>query len=338
MRGLVLKLTNTSAQSFYLHDLVSSPSDGPNGSKAGPFYIHPSQVVRLSNTSDVTRSIETGVIGGFIAKGWLTAVYENGDVMDVSAVGRVYSGATPSAAGLKGIVPAPTAGQDELFLRGDGTWADSLFNPSIGDTPIKWYSYYGTPTGHGATLTGTAVFHDANEGVWLTTSLSSQTGYMFWSRDYDYSENIIFTTTVRAGGGTGADGITVYFGANSSNVSYGSSHGGVSVVLDEYAGGLGNADVISVYANSSLITQTTAYTVLDDNTYRTFNFIYEVVGGSKYLTVEMNGVYVCRAPLGSWTPAGDFVGISGYSGASTNCHACKSFVAKSARAWKFIKE
>ena len=33
-------------------------------------------------------------------------------------------GATASAAGAEGNVPAPAAGDQEKFLRGDGTWAE----------------------------------------------------------------------------------------------------------------------------------------------------------------------------------------------------------------------
>ncbi len=33
-----------------------------------------------------------------------------------------FSGATAQAAGAKGMVPAPSAGDNTKFLRGDGTW------------------------------------------------------------------------------------------------------------------------------------------------------------------------------------------------------------------------
>ena len=38
----------------------------------------------------------------------------------------VMTGAGASAAGAKGLVPAPAAGDNDKFLRGDGTWADDL--------------------------------------------------------------------------------------------------------------------------------------------------------------------------------------------------------------------
>lgn len=42
-----------------------------------------------------------------------------------------FAGATATDKGTAGVVPAPEAGEHELFLRGDGTWAA----PSLGDLP-----------------------------------------------------------------------------------------------------------------------------------------------------------------------------------------------------------
>lgn len=44
------------------------------------------------------------------------------DIHDANAV--AMTGATASAGGTSGFVPAPTAGDNEKFLKGDGTWAD----------------------------------------------------------------------------------------------------------------------------------------------------------------------------------------------------------------------
>lgn len=39
------------------------------------------------------------------------------------AADNIFVGATSSIPGSKGLVPAPQAGDDEKFLKGDGTWA-----------------------------------------------------------------------------------------------------------------------------------------------------------------------------------------------------------------------
>lgn len=49
-----------------------------------------------------------------------------GDTLNVTISGgvdSVFTGATSVAGGLSGIVPAPVAGDEEKFLRGDGTWS-----------------------------------------------------------------------------------------------------------------------------------------------------------------------------------------------------------------------
>lgn len=61
------------------------------------------------------------------------------------------TGATSSAAGAKGMVPAPSSGDNTKFLRGDGTWAAAggaasitvkhyvdVYNPNTGsyDLPV----------------------------------------------------------------------------------------------------------------------------------------------------------------------------------------------------------
>jgi hypothetical protein len=52
------------------------------------------------------------------------------------------TGATASAAGTKGLVPAPAKGNQSKFLRGDGTWA----------TPIDTNTTYGEASATAAGL------------------------------------------------------------------------------------------------------------------------------------------------------------------------------------------
>lgn len=43
---------------------------------------------------------------------------------EIFTIPGVMKGATSSAAGAEGNVPTPAAGDQEKFLRGDGTWAE----------------------------------------------------------------------------------------------------------------------------------------------------------------------------------------------------------------------
>ena len=47
----------------------------------------------------------------------------SGSYNDLSDIPIEMTGATSSAAGTSGLVPAPTSGEQGAYLRGDGTWA-----------------------------------------------------------------------------------------------------------------------------------------------------------------------------------------------------------------------
>lgn len=73
-------------------------------------------------------------------------------MLDEKAGKDAMTGATSSADGMSGLVPSPSAGNQEKFLRADGTWdiafsydyvADNWLSPSSGD------SYWHTPSSQG---------------------------------------------------------------------------------------------------------------------------------------------------------------------------------------------
>ena len=55
------------------------------------------------------------------------------------------TGATAQAAGAKGMVPAPSSGDNTKFLRGDGTWAAAGGAASV--TVNHYIDVYNTTTG-----------------------------------------------------------------------------------------------------------------------------------------------------------------------------------------------
>lgn len=52
----------------------------------------------------------------------------------------VMTGATSSVAGEKGLVPKPSAGDNDKFLKGDGTWSDDLPRASFVGTTLVFSS------------------------------------------------------------------------------------------------------------------------------------------------------------------------------------------------------
>lgn len=83
-----------------------------------------------------------------------------------------FGGATSSVAGSSGMVPAPAAGDDDMFLRGDGTWAEAESVKSVNSqTPDNT----GDITLSGANIPSSAITGAANVDAGLS-ALSGQIG------------------------------------------------------------------------------------------------------------------------------------------------------------------
>jgi hypothetical protein len=62
--------------------------------------------------------LKTGQVLGFNGTEWVPTT------LPEAVTGSVMAGATATTAGTSGYVPAPQAGDENKFLRGDGSWAD----------------------------------------------------------------------------------------------------------------------------------------------------------------------------------------------------------------------
>lgn len=77
-----------------------------------------------------------------------------------------FSGATTDEAGTGGTVPAPAAGDQEKFLKGDGSWA-AVADTKVTNTLDTTTKAYITGTTSSSSNTGTQVF---DTGVYLDTT------------------------------------------------------------------------------------------------------------------------------------------------------------------------
>jgi len=90
----------------------------------------------------------------------------------------VFTGATSSSAGVAGIVPAPAAGDQNKFLKGDGTWApiSAAVDEKVKVTASTAKAYLiGTTT----SPDGTAVEGVGNTGVYMTDGTLTATNLSF---------------------------------------------------------------------------------------------------------------------------------------------------------------
>ena len=102
------------------------------------------------------------------------------DKITIAAKDTTYSsmtGATSSAAGTSGLVPAPASGKQSSYLRGDGTWAvPTNTDTKVTNTLNTTAKAYVTGTTSSSTNTGTQVF---DTGVYLDTTPGMLTATTF---------------------------------------------------------------------------------------------------------------------------------------------------------------
>ena len=94
-------------------------------------------VYTLTSANGGTWSVVTRNMGPKIEAGTNTTVSYSSGTYTVSATDTTYSdmtGATSSAAGSNGLVPAPASGDQDKFLKGDGTWATAGGGPTVVQT------------------------------------------------------------------------------------------------------------------------------------------------------------------------------------------------------------
>ena len=83
------------------------------------------QVNQTTNELEVSGGVVTSISPTQNTPGSITVTEGDGTITPVSVISQM-GGATSSTAGTAGYVPAPTAGDDDAYLRGDGTWDDSV--------------------------------------------------------------------------------------------------------------------------------------------------------------------------------------------------------------------
>jgi hypothetical protein len=106
---------------------------------------------------------------------------------------------------------------------------DQTSNPG----EFHWSYLEGNPTLNslGATLAGNASWQ--TNYVQLTSANTAQNGKVYWEKDIDWNAPLYLSVQNYAGGGTGADGIWLFWGATStavgSTANQGTAAGGISV-------------------------------------------------------------------------------------------------------------
>lgn len=107
-----------------------------------------------------------------------TALTPSSKAVDITVPSySIMTGATSSASGTSGLVPAPASGNQSSYLRGDGTWAvPTNTDTKVTNTLNTTAKAYVTGTTSSSTNTGTQVF---DTGVYLDTTAGMLTATTF---------------------------------------------------------------------------------------------------------------------------------------------------------------
>ena len=129
-----------------------------------------------SQTAHAPSNAQANVIETIKVNG--TALTPSSKAVDITVPSySTMTGATSSAAGTSGLVPAPAVGKQGAYLRGDGTWAvPTNTDTKVTNTLNTTAKAYVTGTTSSSTNTGTQVF---DTGVYLDTTPGMLTATTF---------------------------------------------------------------------------------------------------------------------------------------------------------------
>lgn len=112
MRGLTLRVTNTSLTVQVIVDLPAQA------------VLVPGEIRELLYTDEVQSSLEYGSINNLLVAAKITAQFVSGTDLSQAPIGRMFTGATPTQVGIRGLVPTASPTERAFYLKGDGTWSN----------------------------------------------------------------------------------------------------------------------------------------------------------------------------------------------------------------------
>lgn len=208
--------------------------------------------------------------------------------------------------------------QGKILHRSGVTHNDPLKKINLGDADVLWNACQGAPwdVDANAEYLGDATYIDHNLGVLLTDVVGGEgSGEVAWYREYDLTKSIHVKGTFLAGQGSGGELISIFCQC-------------FTVAFNE------SADTVFIETYSFTSDVYFAGDLLSDNSWRTFEIIYEYfTDDERYVTVLINGKHICKVNIGQVNFTYPFVGIFALNNGQNNAHRCRSFEARSAEPW-----
>lgn len=140
MRGLTLRVTNVSSSVQAIPDLPQEP------------VLAPKETREILYTDDVQTSLEYGSLNALLISSKITVEFISGTDLSKSPIGRMFTGATPTQVGVRGLVPTTKVTERTYYLRGDGSWSPvTAF--TVGAVPEDKFTQQGDMLIRGVTTT-----------------------------------------------------------------------------------------------------------------------------------------------------------------------------------------
>lgn len=187
--GLTLSGTQFSVSSANVSTMMNLLGEGTSAAQADDYliaqYAGGGTTTKTYHRRKVSKVVNATVVKAALGTGTGTTKYLREDgtwVVPPNTTYSAFTGATSSAAGTAGLVPAPAKGKTGLFLRSDGTWYDLIAIDgttldTFAELKAAWESADSTltttlnnaigakaPTNHASTATTYGAASDSNYG------------------------------------------------------------------------------------------------------------------------------------------------------------------------------
>jgi len=308
---------------------------------AAQMVIYPNGSINTSNANPITTTGNVNA-GYFVGNGSaLTGIQANlqaSNIYGTSSNVTIVAGTYSSVFSNVGMVTMPnvtvtgntsvtgniTAG-NVIATGTSGTQTRFLWDTWQANTNASLTSF--TPSG---SISGNASW-DANQayGLKLTTATNTQNGNIYWnSSTVNYNYDMVITASVGAGGGNGADGQYIFLGCSAVPTSQSNNVGGIHVYNHYYSNQweiyvAGTQYIIPFIGEDATNYLPSGIRVWNGTYVCFYNItakIRRIQNGARMLEIYLNEAYQGSVNISSWSPAGNYFGVTGITGGSNSQH------------------
>jgi len=308
---------------------------------AAQMVIYPNGSINTSNANPITTTGNVNA-GYFVGNGSaLTGIQANlqaSNIYGTSSNVTIVAGTYSSVFSNVGMVTMPNVTvTGNTSVTGNITAGNVIATGTSGmQTRFLWDTWQAntnasltsfTPSG---SISGNASW-DATQayGLKLTPATNTQNGNIYWnSSTVNYNYDMVITASVGAGGGNGADGQYIFLGCSAVPTSQATNVGGIHVYNHYYSNQweiyvAGTQYIIpfineeaSNYLPSGIRVWNATYVCFYNITVK----IRKIQNGARMLEIYLNEAYQGSVNISSWSPAGNYFGVTGITGGSNSQH------------------